>query len=370
MSSEKEQITINSHGLACSSRVRAIDLFCGAGGLTHGLEAAGLDVAFGVDTDAHCAYPYAANNRAEFRHMSVADLDASECREVLAEKPYSLIAGCAPCQTFSTYQQGRYGPSDERWNLLQEFGRLVEVVQPHFVTMENVPRLSDQDVFHEFVERLHGAGYRFWYDVVNSADYGVPQQRNRLVLLASQLGPIKLIGPTTPEGNRVTVREAIEELEPIEAGEIAARDRMHQASRLSELNLARIKASRPGGTWREWPPELVASCHTKPTGKTYPGVYGRMVWDEPAPTMTTQFYGFGNGRFGHPEQDRAISLREGAILQSFPETYEFVEKSAPLHIKTVGRLIGNAVPVNLGKAIGQSIYEHVQDYEAAEDSAA
>ncbi|WP_170578441.1 DNA cytosine methyltransferase [Ruegeria arenilitoris] len=339
--------------------VRALDLFCGAGGLTHGLEKAGIDVALGVDTDPHCAYPYTKNNNSKFLQKSVVDLSADEIRGAIEGAQYSLIAGCAPCQTFSTYQQGRYGPSDDRWNLLLEFGRIVTEVGPDLVTMENVPRLAEQEVFDTFTSVLRDEGYYVWYDVVNCADYEVPQQRHRLVLLASKLGPIRMIEPTTPEGSRLTVRDAIGKLARIKAGETTARDKMHQSSRLSDLNLKRIKASKPGGTWRDWPSELVAKCHQKPSGKTYPSVYARMVWDEPAPTMTTQYFGFGNGRFGHPEQDRAISLREGAILQSFPKNYEFVNKNAPLHIKTVGRLIGNAVPVNLGKAIGSSILEHI-----------
>lgn len=134
---------------------------------------------------------------------------------------------------------------------------------------------------------------------------------------------------------------------------------MHAASKLSELNLERIRASRPGGTWRDWPKHLVADCHRRETGQTYPGVYGRMHWDEPAPTLTTQFYGFGNGRFGHPKQDRAISLREGAILQGFPKSYSFIPKGAPVHFKALGRMIGNAVPVTLGEVIGQSIASHL-----------
>jgi len=136
---------------------------------------------------------------------------------------------------------------------------------------------------------------------------------------------------------------------------------MHQSSVLSSINLRRIRSSAPGGTWRDWRSDIVAKCHKKPTGKTYPSVYGRMDWDCPAPTITTQFYGFGNGRFGHPEQDRAISLREGAILQSFPKNYVFVPKNEPVFRKTIGRLIGNAVPVKLGKIIGKSILHHVME---------
>jgi DNA (cytosine-5)-methyltransferase 1 len=126
--------------------------------------------------------------------------------------------------------------------------------------------------------------------------------------------------------------------------------------------MQRIRASKPGGTWRDWESSLVAKCHRKKKGKTYPSVYGRMEWDAPSPTITTQFFGFGNGRFGHPKQNRAISLREGAILQSFPENYRFAQADGEYPMKTIGRLIGNAVPVRLGQAIGKSILQHIETH--------
>lgn len=132
---------------------------------------------------------------------------------------------------------------------------------------------------------------------------------------------------------------------------------------MSEINLKRIRASKPGGTWRDWPKKLVADCHKEGSGKTYPSVYGRMEWNKPAPTMTTQCYGYGNGRFGHPEQDRAISLREAAVIQGFPRDYKFIERGASVEFRTLGRMIGNAVPVGLGQAIAKSIKAHLEEYE-------
>jgi DNA (cytosine-5)-methyltransferase 1 len=239
----------------------------------------------------------------------------------------------------------------------------VKEIQPDLVTMENVPLLAKQAVFAKFVSGLKAQGYSVFHKVVDCADYGVPQHRQRLVLLASKHGPIKMIEPTVKTESYETVRDAIGELAPLKAGEACPRDPLHQASELSALNLKRIRASKAGGTWRDWDRNLVAACHKKKSGKTYPSVYGRMDWDEPSPTMTTQFFGFGNGRFGHPHQNRAISLREGAILQSFPRNYKFVAKGEPVYIKTIGRLIGNAVPVKLGKAIGKSIIRHIHDLE-------
>ena len=351
---------VRKNGKKPGRKIYAVDLFCGAGGLTHGLMKSGVDVRLGVDIDPACAYPYVANNNARFLLKSVEELKGSELEPVYRKNGIKLLAGCAPCQTFSTYNQ-KATECDKRWWLLLQFSRLVDELAPHLVTMENVPRLVEQNVFDEFVANLERNGYSVAHQVVNCAEYGVPQQRNRLVLLASKLGPVSLLSPQEFGKKPRTVKEAIVTLPPIEAGTSHPKDRLHQCSALSEINMRRIKASKPGGTWRDWPMELVTECHRKSSGKTYPSVYGRMTWDEPAPTMTTQFFGFGNGRFGHPEQDRAISLREGAILQSFPRRYKFVPPGEPVCQKSIGRLIGNAVPVTLGKVIGASLLAHVTE---------
>lgn len=350
--------------------IKAIDLFCGAGGLTRGLEDAGINVVKGIDIDPACEFPYNKNNKATFVRKSVEKIKGHDFSGDLAGASYTLLAGCAPCQPFSTYSQGQSNETDKRWNLLSQFGRLVKELEPDFVTMENVPRLAEQAVFEKFVADLEDNDFWVFHDVVNCADYGVPQQRQRLVLLASKHGPIEMIAPTVKPESYKTVRDVIEDLPRIKAGESCDDDPLHMASKLSPLNLKRIRASKAGGTWRDWEKDLVAACHKKKTGKTYPGVYGRMTWDDPAPTMTTQFFGFGNGRFGHPAQNRAISLREGAILQSFPRDYAFVPKDETVYIKTIGRLIGNAVPVKLGKAIGKSIKRHIENLGAPQERAA
>jgi len=343
------------------TKIVGIDLFCGAGGLTHGLEAAGIQVALGVDIDPACEYPYSANNKASFLLKSVEKLSSRDFKASFDGKSLKLLAGCAPCQPFSTYSQGNSDPSDRRWNLLKHFGRLVKETKPDIVTMENVPLLAKQTVFKRFVADLEGMGFHVSHSVVNCADYGVPQQRHRLVLLASRLGEIAIVKPLRSKEKHKTVRDAIEDMPSIRAGGSCATDPLHQSSELSALNFKRIRASKSGGSWRDWDKCLVAKCHKKGTGKTYPSVYGRMSWDEPAPTMTTQYFGFGNGRFGHPKQNRAISLREGAILQSFPRKYKFVKRDEIIRLKTIGRLIGNAVPVKLGEAIGKSIVQHVRE---------
>lgn len=340
--------------------VAAVDLFCGAGGLTHGLERAGVAVSVGIDLDPACEYPFEANNQARFLLKSVDDVTKEEIEAGFVSKDFSLLAGCAPCQPFSKYRLGKSDESDDRWHLLAQFQRLVKETKPDIVTMENVPRLKRESVFDSFVRSLRRQGYQVWAEVVNCADHGVPQTRERLVLLASRLGPLRLNKSTT---HRRTVQEAIGNLPAIKAGETSVEDSLHQSSALSPLNYKRIRVSTPGGSWRDWDEALIAACHRKKSGKTYPAVYGRMVWDEPSPTVTTQFFGFGNGRFGHPEQDRALSLREGAILQSFPRGYQFTKPGAPIYRKTIGRLIGNAVPVRLGEAIGASVLNHVGEHK-------
>ena len=339
--------------------IACIDLFCGAGGLTHGFILEGLNVVAGIDLDPACRFPYEQNNaKAKFIERDIRRFSARELKGMFSGAEITVLAGCAPCQPFSTYAQ-RYelNAKDGKWGLLYEFARLAKGANPDVITMENVPTVAKHEVFHDFVDTLKRLGYEVWHDVVDSSLYGVPQMRRRMVLLASKHGKIEMIEPTRKKPK--TVKQAIGRLRHLSAGESAPKDKLHVTSTLSETNLKRIKASKPGGTWRDWPKNLVADCHRTDSGRTYPGVYGRMEWDKPAPTMTTQCFGFGNGRFGHPEQDRAISLREAAILQSFPRDYKFIPKRGEVSFKVLGRLIGNAVPVDLGRAIARSINRHL-----------
>jgi DNA (cytosine-5)-methyltransferase 1 len=337
-----------------------VDLFCGVGGLTHGLVRGGVHIAAGVDIDASCRFPFEANNAALFLERDVAKLKPEEIIPFYEGADFTLLAGCAPCQPFSTYSRsGRNSEYEAQWPLVLSFGRLVKKIKPVLVTMENVPQLADHPVFEQLLKDL--SGYKKWWKVVECMSVGVPQTRRRLVLLASQLGNTAL-ELSAEAARHATVRQTIASLPALSAGERDPEDDLHIASSLSPLNMSRIRASRPGGTWRDWPKELLASCHRKETGATYPSVYGRMEWDQPAPTITTQCFGYGNGRFGHPEQDRAISLREAAMLQTFPEDYSFVPPGAPVKFGKMGRLIGNAVPVQLGEAIGRSLVTHVQTH--------
>lgn len=338
-------------------KISCVDLFCGAGGLTHGFFLEGLPVAAGIDLDPACKFPYEANNKAAFIERDVSKVTGDELNSLFSDANIKVLAGCAPCQPFSTYSYKSKKESDGKWGLLYEFARLVEEVQPDIITMENVPTVAKHKVFHDFVNSLEVLGYNVWHSVIDSSQYGVPQSRSRMVLLASKHGKIDLIPPTQSQPK--TVREAIENLGKLSAGAASNDDLLHRSASLSAKNLLRIKASKPGGSWKDWPKQLIAKCHLGEKGKTYRSVYGRMEWDKPAPTMTTQCFGFGNGRFGHPEQNRAISLREAAILQSFPRNYAFIEDSNNIAFTSLGRMIGNAVPVDLGRAIARSINKHI-----------
>lgn len=348
------------------THIESVDLFCGAGGLTAGLRASGIEVKAGYDLDSACKHAFEYNNDAIFVCKDVGLVSSDEIRDWYSDGAIRLLAGCAPCQPFSSYNQGRDTRHDRKWPLLYQFARLIKETRPELVTMENVPDVTKHSVYEDFVDELRAQGYAIWSGTVACADYGLPQQRRRHVLLASLLGEISLISPTHA-GRHVTVRDVLESLPPIGAGMVDQHDPLHRSARLSPINQQRIRLSKPGGSWKDWPEDLRADCHRRQSGMTYPSVYGRMSWDAPSPTMTTLCYGFGNGRFGHPEQNRAISLREAAILQSFPDDYQFVSPGKGIEFRSVGRMIGNAVPVRLGEVIGVSLLRHVERQNQFQD---
>jgi DNA (cytosine-5)-methyltransferase 1 len=343
-----------------TKKIEAIDVFCGVGGLTGGLRAAGFRVVAGIDVDEACRFPFEVNHKgAVFLERDVASVGGKELSALWSDGSVRLLAGCAPCQPFSSYARGRSN-DHAKWGMLYEFSRLVRETLPDLVTMENVPGLASQEPFADFLKTLKRLRYQVVYGVLNAADYGVPQHRKRLVLLASRHGPVVLPSATHKGSTQwKSVRDAVGHLAALKDGEVDTRDPLHRSSTLSPLNRKRIRASKPGGTWRDWPENLVAECHRKESGQHSGGVYGRMRWDQPAPTMTTLCNGYGNGRFGHPTQHRAISLREAAIFQSFPETYSFTEPNEEVRTKTIARLIGNAVPPKLAEAVGQALRQSI-----------
>ncbi len=343
-----------------STNASVVDLFCGVGGLTHGFVKERIPVVAGIDIDEDCRFPYEFNNNAPFINLDVAKAKSADISSLFHKGKAKVLVGCAPCQPFSTYN---YRNDDPNWKLLNAFGRLIRDVKPDVVSMENVPQLvkfRHGRVFKNFLRVLDRCGYHISWDILFGPDYGLAQTRSRLVLLASRLGPIELPHPSHKYKHK-TVRDVIGKLPPIASGEISASDPLHRSSKLSPTNLSRIKISAPGKTWRDWDKRLVTRCHKEDTGRGYSSVYGRMEWHKPSPTITTQFYGFGNGRFGHPEQNRALSLREGALLQSFPRNYRFARPGEAIHFKKIGRMVGNAVPVRLAQLIARSIKRHLTE---------
>ena len=347
-------------------QVKVIDLFCGIGGLSYGLRKEKLDIVAGIDNDESCRFGYEYNNKAKFIYKDILDVSAHEINRLFGKRNEAIrvLVGCAPCQPFSKLNLSRV--TRKQLEPLEKFAYLIWETLPDIVSMENVAGLARKGkypVFKTFINTLEECGYEIDYKVVDASDYGVPQRRKRLVLLASRFGEIKLIDKTH-ENKKITVRDVISNLDPIGDGEVHPCDSLHRTRKLNQINLKRIRATpHDGGNSKSWRKSLMLDCHRKISGKTYQSsVYGRMRWNEPAPTMTTQCIGIGNGRFGHPEQDRAISLREAAIFQTFPKGYKFVDPKKPVIVGNVVKFIGNAVPVELGAVIGKSIKTHLKQY--------
>lgn len=360
-----------------SRAIAAIDLFCGAGGLTHGFIRGGIKVRAGVDTDPSCEYPFEHNNQnATFINEDVTTLKSEELAKYYKKGEVRVLAGCAPCQPFSTFRNAyekklreirtdhkvastNADRDDNRWSLLRSFARLIDDLDPDIVTMENVPQLCKHKIFIEFKNFLEKNKYFVTEKVVDCSKYGIPQRRKRLVLLASKKGEIELPPYDLFEKLDNSVKGTIGNLPPVKAGASHPEDRLHKSRDLTRINLKRIRASKPGGTWKDWDQNLLPECYKKETGESFKSVYGRMTWTDPSPVITTQFHNYGTGRFGHPKQNRALTLREAALLQTFPSGYAFVRDDEPVTLNGVGRLIGNAVPPKLSEIVAKCIVQHV-----------
>lgn len=344
--------------------INVIDLFCGVGGLSHGMKRQGLNIVAGIDNDKSCAYGYEHNN-ARFICKDVLQVTPEEINELFGnDNSYKVLAGCAPCQPFSALTAGK-DICESKLQPIQHFANLIDKVLPDIVVMENVRGcacMKRNPAFQMLEDMLEANGYRYKHEVVDFSDYGVPQSRQRLILLASRLGKIDLL-KKTHESKKKTVRDVIGNLEPLTAGEASQYDLLHRARKLSRMNLKRISATpADGGSSLDWPQELLPDCYKKNTGKTYrKSAYARMWWDKPAPTLTRFCNSFPNGRFGHPAQDRGISLREAARLQTFPDSYQFSAPDELIAMARVAQFIGNAVPPLIGEVIGRSIKKHIKE---------
>ncbi|SFK27855.1 DNA (cytosine-5)-methyltransferase 1 [Desulfomicrobium apsheronum] len=346
--------------------LKAVDFFCGAGGMTCGLAQAGIQVLAGIDNNAECKETYSINNApSEFLEYDISELNPPILEDKIGISPNDdelILVGCSPCQYWSKIRTIKK-KSEKSAFLLEEFQKFVRHFHPGFVIIENVPGLykDPKSYLPTFLRFLTDQGYTYAHEVVDSYHHGVPQKRPRYLLIATRLN----CGASLPEKEKLTglrLRDFIgvgNGFPPIEAGHKDDSDFIHTAAGLSEENLRRIKVTpHNGGTRFSWKddPELQIEAY-KEKDNCFRNVYGRAFWDQPAPTITTRFNSLSNGRFGHPEENRAFSLREGATLQTFPKDYVFRCSNE----SGIAKQIGNAVPPVLAKKIGthiQRILEH------------
>lgn len=346
-----------SHLRSDRRRVKVFDFFAGCGGTSAGLRSAGMDIVLGIDNDKDAAATYETNfTEASFLLADLTKTRANKLNPYIETCGDALIlfCGCAPCQPFSK-QNGSQCKLDPRASLLEHFGRFVVYHMPDFILVENVPGIQQEISFDspitQFLKLIRRKGYHPLAALIDSRDYGVPQKRKRLVLMASLHGPLSLPKKTHGQGRTnpySTVWDWIKDFPRIRAGQKSKKVPNHQAARLSKLNMRRLKATPPGGTRQSWPQSLVLKCH-KSGHKGHSDVYGRLRKDQPASAMTTRCISLSNGRFGHPTQHRAITAREAASLQTFDR--EFVFQGT---LTSAARQIGNAVPVILAKALGRT----------------
>lgn len=347
------------------NRLKAVDFFCGAGGVTCGFKNIGIDVLGGIDIVGKFQKTYEINNNTLFINEDVSNMLPEKLKELLpivVNQDDLIFVGCSPCQYYSNLKSDKTKSKAGRL-LLDDFKEFVLYYKPGFVFIENVPGLETKSgsPLHQFKEDLQKQGYTFDQSVLNAKYFGVPQSRRRFVLIGTRLlRKIELPKQNRKKNNVVTVKNAIGNYKifpKVDMGHKDHSDFQHSVAKLSPLNMLRIKATpKNGGTRNAWANDesLQLKCYKDHEG--HYDVYGRLFWNKPAPTITTRFIYTSTGRYSHPEQNRALSLREGATLQSFPLDYKFYSDNHG----TIATMIGNAVPPKLAEAIGQSlnIYWH------------
>lgn len=344
--------------------LKAVDFFCGGGGMSYGMLEAGINVLAGIDFEPNCKKTYEDNiTGAQFIQADVFDLKEEELESTLKLNKNDndlILIGCSPCQFWSIINTNR-DKSTKSANLLIEFARFVKYFNPGYVVVENVPgvlRKKNESGLEDFIVWLEENNYQVHFEVHNVAEYGVPQSRKRFTLIANRVTNEK-INPIKKEGKKVTVRDVLGKsngFPEIKDGHKDATEFLHTVASLSITNKKRLeKIKKDGGNRLDFAnyPDLQLPCFV---GKDnwFKDTFGRLWWDRPSPTITTKFFSVSNGRFAHPEENRALSLREGAILQSFPKEYKFHGTST----SSIARLIGNAVPPQYAKCIGEAIIKN------------
>lgn len=351
-----------------NKKIKVFDFFSGCGGTSQGFKQAGFEIVLGVDNDLDASKTYIHNIKPEkFITDDIRNIDTATLKPLIEryKNEYILFCGCAPCQPFSSQNKKRFSKDDKRFSLLDEFARFVIEYKPDFIFFENVPGMkklkNSESPLYRFEKTLKENGYFVnGPQIMCAEDYGVPQKRKRLILIASKLGKINFPEATHGEHQEislVTVREAIGNLPRINAGEEDLSIPNHKAAKLADINIKRIKSIKAGQSISDCPNELSLECHKRHSG--HKDVYGRLSWDSPSITLTTKCTSLSNGRFGHPEQDRALSVREAACLQSFPIDFEF--KGAG--ITSWAKQVGNAVPVKLAEAFANNYKKHIQSID-------
>ncbi len=349
-----------------SNQIKAVDFFCGGGGMSYGMQKAGIKVLAGIDYELTCKKTYEANIKgAEFIHADVFKLQAEELQQKLELSKNDdnlILIGCSPCQFWSIINTDKK-KSEKSKNLLVEFERFVKHFNPGYVVVENVPgvlRRKAESGLEQFIQWLEKKKYNVHFEIHNTSEYAVPQNRNRFTLVASRVGKNKIFPKKSKKIKTVSdvlgVNNGFPKVKP---GHIDTTAFLHSVSDLEPLTLKRLKKVKKNGGDRLGfadDPELQLKCFI---GKdsSFKDTFGRLWWDRPSPTITTKFYSVSNGRFVHPDEDRALSLREGASLQSFPKRYKFFGSSTA----SIARLIGNAVPPEYAKRIGLAIIENTNN---------
>jgi len=323
-----------------SMNLRAIDLFCGCGGMTQGLRDAGFSVLAGIDLDENAIKSYSLNHK--MVKVFTGDIRGLSCRDILNELglkrgELELLVGCPPCQGFSRLRtkNGRAAIKDKRNDLIFEFVRFVKSLKPKSVMLENVPGLASDRRFYRFIKQMEILGYVGGWKILNAENFGVPQRRKRLIYLAGFGSEIKIINDN---GARSCVRDAIWSLR--KAG--SSGDYLHDIPESRSDKVMKIIKAIPkdGGSRCQLPKKLILDCHKRYTGG-FRDVYGRMAWDGPAPTITGGCTSPSKGRFLHPCENRAITLREAALLQGFPSNYRLFDGVSKDELSL---MIGNALP--------------------------
>lgn len=345
--------------------LRAIDVFSGGGGLTVGLKRAGFKVVGAIEIESHASATYRANHReVPIFEQDVTSVSGTDLFERSGCEQIDLLAGCPPCQGFTslTHKSAR---NDSRNKLVYEIARLAKETKARAIMMENVPGLMRRGaaIYRRLKEELSEMGYVLTEDVLNVADYGVPQFRRRLVLLGGLRFKIELPARTHSGDGRTglspwkTVKESIGHMDPplvfreAKKQDALQRSNWHVVRSLSESNRKRIARAIAGKSRTDLPDELRPLCHQGEYGG-FTNVYGRMVWDQPSPTITGGCTTLSKGRFGHPTQNRTISVREAALLQTFPVDYKFDTS----YMEYVCNIVGNALPCEFATVVSRACY--------------